>query len=149
MPADKPGNSTAAESLELTAELKNLPHFIIFAAGRARRLGFPEKQLQEIELVLEEALVNIIEYAYPADRPGTLTMEVKRENGGHLKLRLKDRGVRFNPLLRTDPDLDAGLMERPIGGLGIVLMKKLTDEISWHRENEENCLTITFAPRHA
>ena len=66
-----------------------------------------------------------------------------------LGLEIRDRGISFNPLERADPDLEAGLMERPIGGLGIVLMKELTDGIAWHRENDENCLTIIFAQPHA
>jgi len=148
MPVNNPENSITAEQRELTAELKNLPHFIISAANMARKLHFTAKQIQEIELVLEEALVNIIKYAYPPDRPGSLTLKLKGEHDGRLTLQIRDRGIPFNPLLRTDPDLEAGLMERPVGGLGIVLMKTLTDEISWHREHEENCLTIIFTPHH-
>ena len=139
----------AGNHLKLPAELKNLPHFMTFVCEQARELGFSPKRTQEIELVLEEALVNVIEYAYPANQPGCLILNLKSEADGELHLEIRDRGVSFNPLERADPDLEAGLMERPIGGLGIFLIKELTDGISWHRESDENCLTIIFSQRHA
>ncbi len=139
----------APNLLELPAKLENLPHFMAFVCEQARQFDFTAKRRQEIELVLEEALVNVIEYAYPAEHPGRLILHLEGKHDGKLHLEIRDRGVSFNPLERADPNLEADLMERPIGGLGIFLMKELTDGISWHRENDENCLSIIFEPRHA
>ncbi len=136
--------------LRLKAELENLPSFLTFVSPRAQQLGFAEKQLLEIELVLEEILVNIIKYAYSAERTqaGWIDLNLKCKPDDRLHLEIRDRGTPFNPLEQADPDLEAGLMERPIGGLGIYFIKKLADNLSWHRENNENCLNITFAQCH-
>ena len=136
------------KQLELLAELKNLPHFMAFVCEEAREQGFSPQRRQEIELVLEEALVNIIEYAYPSKQLGSLTLHLKGAVKDQLRLEIRDRGVLFNPLERIDPDREADLMERPIGGLGIILMKELTDDMTWQRKNGENCLSIIFEPRH-
>lgn len=62
---------------------------------------------------------------------------------------IRDHGIPFNPLTLTSPDLETELMERPIGGLGILLIKELTDELSWERKEGKNSLTLIFAKRHA
>ncbi|MEA1921329.1 MAG: ATP-binding protein [Pseudomonadota bacterium] len=139
---------TTPNLLELPAKLENLPRFMTFVCEQARQFDFTDKRTLEIELVLEEALVNVIEYAYPAEQPGNLILHLEGKHDGKLHLEIKDRGVSFNPLERAAPDLEAELMERPIGGLGIFLMKELTDGITWHREDNENCLSIIFEPRH-
>lgn len=143
-------NSSAeiTDQLKLPAELENLPHFLAFATNLLRQKGCNAKRINEIELVIEEALVNVMEYAYP-DQPGSLSLALKKKSMSELMFEVRDRGVAFNPLRREAPDLETGLEERPIGGLGIVLMKNLTDNITWHRENGENCLNITFEFLHA
>ncbi len=139
----------APNRLELPAKLENLPHFMAFVCEQARQFDFTDKRTLEIELVLEEALVNVIEYAYPTAQPGRLILHLEGKADGKLHLEIRDRGISFNPLERAAPDLETELMERPVGGLGIFLMKELTDGLSWHRENDENCLSIIFEPRHA
>ena len=135
------------DQFELPAELENLPLFLAFVTNLIRQQDYSSKCIKEIELVIEEALVNVMEYAYP-DQPGSISLTVKKQSPGELMLEIRDRGVTFNPLELEAPDLEAGLEERPIGGLGVVMMKSLTDNITWHRENGENCLNITFEPHH-
>ncbi len=148
MPSTNNQEHISADHLELTAELKSLPCCMAFVSGRARQLGFSSKRIAEIELVIEEALVNIMDYAYP-DQSGWLKLKLKTDPEESLSLMIKDQGAAFNPLEREAPDLEVGLMERPVGGLGIFLMKELTDDIFWQRQGDENCLTIIFAKRHA
>lgn len=135
--------------LELAADLKNLTDFIKFVCDQAHRLKFSPQRIQEIELVLEEALVNIIEYAYPVNLPGRLILQFTDIAENRLSIEIRDCGVQFNPLAQSDPDVDIKLMERPVGGLGILLMKELADELTWHREKGENCFTLVFTKRHA
>ncbi len=141
--------TAVADRLELTADLTNLPHFIDFVGNQARRLEFPPKRIQEIELVLEEALVNTIKYAYPDDAPGKLTLELVQVAKNCLRIEIQDHGVPFNPLIQSAPDVDLTLEERPIGGLGILLIKELTDELDWYRKDYMNHLTLTFTRRYA
>lgn len=148
MPSTNNLKKFPADHLELTADLKNLPCCMAFVSDRARQLGFSSKRIAEIELVIEEALINIIDYAYP-DQNGCLKLELKTEPENSFRLRITDQGAAFNPLERKAPDLEAGLMERPIGGLGIFLIKELADDIFWQRQGNENHLTIIFTKRHA
>jgi anti-sigma regulatory factor (Ser/Thr protein kinase) len=137
----------APDQISLPAELDNLPRFIAFAADQARRQGFTPQRVQEIELAIEEALVNVMEYAYPG-KSGTLILLTGPAPPGQLTFEIRDRGETFNPLDRNTPDLQSDLMERPVGGLGIFLIKTLADELSWQRQGSENCLTIGFTERH-
>ena len=138
-----------ADRLELTADLTNLPYFIDFVCNQACRLEFPPKRIQEIELVLEEALVNTIKYAYPDSAQGNLTLELLQVAKNCLRIEIQDHGVPFNPLVQSAPDVDLALEERPIGGLGILLIKELTDKLDWYRKDDRNHLTLTFTRRHA
>lgn len=136
-----------ADQLKLPAELTNLPKFIGFAAKQARQRGFTPKRTQDVELVVEEALVNVMEYAY-SDQTGMITLRARPEPLERLVFEIKDQGEIFNPLDRDPPDVQSELMERPVGGLGILLIKKLADELFWQRQENENCLTIIFTKRH-
>ena len=135
------------DRLQLPAELDSLSKFIAFAAARARETGFSSQRIREVELVLEEALVNVMEYAYPG-QSGMVTLVARSDTLQRLVLEIRDRGELFNPLQREDPDVQSELMERPVGGLGIFLMKQLADGLSWQRQGIENCLIITFKGRH-
>jgi len=139
-------NERAVDSLQLSADLAGLPKFIAFAVDWAQKAGFTPKRIQEIELVLEEALVNVMEYAYPG-QSGMLTLLAINEAPQRLVLEIRDQGELFNPLAREDPDVRLELRERPVGGLGIFLMKQLADGLSWQRKGSENCLTLLFKER--
>lgn len=142
--------NAVANHLELPAQLTNLPNFIDFVQNRAAQLAFSPKRVKEIGLVLEEALVNIIKYAYPPNSPGNLTIKLVETKNSRLRIEIKDRGISFNPLAQSAPNIEMELMDRPIGGLGILLIKELTDELSWCRKKSENRLTLIFAKgRHA
>lgn len=109
----------------------------------ARALGFGEERIGELELVMEEVLVNIIKYAYAGGEPGDMTI-VCSEDGGHLVLEVVDSGVPFDLRTAADPDVAAGVEERPIGGLGIYLIKKLADDVKYRRDGGRNRLTLTL-----
>ncbi|NPA25062.1 MAG: ATP-binding protein [Deltaproteobacteria bacterium] len=130
--------------IELPATLENLPRFIAFAADQARRRGFSASRVGEIELVLEEALVNVIRYAYP-ESEGDLALEIRSSPESGLVLEIRDRGVSFNPLENPPPDLEADILERAVGGLGIYFIKELADRVSWRRQDQENILTLAFS----
>ena len=71
-------------------------------------------------------------------------MEVSAElKGAMLRLFFKDTGKPFDPTKSADPDIQAPAAERPIGGLGIFVMKKLMDQVEYRRENGCNILTLS------
>ncbi|MCQ2368848.1 MAG: ATP-binding protein [Paludibacteraceae bacterium] len=94
-----------------------------------------------IRLALEEAIVNIINYAYPDDGP--LRVEIAYKDNSTM-VTLCDNGEPFNPLEQNDTELSDDLETRKIGGLGIMLIKQLTTSLKYERSLDENRLTLIF-----
>ena len=94
-----------------------------------------------INLALEEAVTNVIMYAYPKEEEHELTLEAERVDN-RLVFRLIDTGKEFDPTLRPDPDLNLPLEERPIGGLGIFLIRNVMQTVEYTREDDRNILTM-------
>ena len=133
-------------SLQLAAGLDNLDTLVLFVLEHALRAGLDNKQSHRVELVMEEAAVNVIQHAYggesgPLDVCCTLTPQ-------GLQISLADQGPPFNPLDAPAVDLSADLTSRKIGGLGIHFMRNLADELDYRREGEQNLLILHFL-RHA
>ena len=113
-----------------------------FVVTSARDAGFPARRIMEIELAVEEALVNIINYAYPDQDNGDVELKCGLEDQERFIIEIRDSGVPFDVGSQSDPDLDANIAERKIGGLGIFLVRKMADEMQYKREGEENVLTL-------
>lgn len=95
-----------------------------------------------IRLSVEEVVENVVSYAYE-DGSGWLEAGVDLENDGLiLAIEIKDAGIPFNPLDAGEPDLDAPLEERKIGGLGIFLTKKMMDSVDYRYADGCNILTM-------
>jgi serine/threonine-protein kinase RsbW len=127
-------------SLHLPAKLENLGRFKESVADCVSTEGFDQKRIQEIELALEEALVNIFSYAYP-EEAGDVEVNCKIENGQFI-IEIIDAGIPFDMTSLSDPDLTADVDERKIGGLGIFLLKKMVDEVRYRREKDQNILNL-------
>jgi anti-sigma regulatory factor (Ser/Thr protein kinase) len=109
--------------------------------GLFRDAGLADDTVSELELVLEEVLVNIISYAYDAEGVGTVHVSATVDDA-RVSLEFRDRGAAFNPLEKAEPDLDADIHDRPIGGLGIFLVNQLSTSVGYERRNGENILTV-------
>lgn len=96
---------------------------------------------QAIHLVTEELVVNVASYAYPDGADDYLDVDIIRDEG-HITLRFRDGGVPFNPLERESPDTSLPIEERPIGGLGIYLVRQFMDTVEYEYTNGENILTV-------
>lgn len=127
-----------------TEEVEKLPGFldaICEATGCNPVVSF------NLNLALEEAVVNVIEYAYPKDgREYTFTLNVQavKENGETvLTFKLCDQGTPFDPTQTEDVDTTLSAQEREIGGLGIFLVRQLMDDVSYQYVNGSNVLTMT------
>lgn len=107
-----------------------------------REIGVEHKKIYQVNLALEEILVNIAKYAYPDDK-GIIDISYEiGDDNKQLKVVIKDKGIEFNPLEKEDPDLEASVENRKIGGLGIYIVKNIMDDIKYHRSNNENVLKI-------
>ncbi len=132
--------------IRVPARLDNLYKLLEFVASCAKQLGAGEERIREIDLVMEELLVNIFNYAYP-EGPGEVEIACRIDDAGRLLVEIADEGVPFDILARGDPDLKAGIEERMVGGLGIYFVRQLVQEIRYRQEGGRNILTLTVDPK--
>ena len=129
------------EELRIEAKAEKLPEVIEFATGTLTE-DCPMRERMHIELVTEEIFIYIASYAYP-EEGGFVTI---RRSGGEgpdgLALTFIDSGVAYDPLARPDPDITLSVEDRPIGGLGVFLVKKIVDEAHYKYEEGKNILTV-------
>jgi len=130
--------------LNLPAKIESLREFTSFVHRAAQEASFPEMDLGRLDLVMEEVVVNVINYAYSESQPGNIEVGYAIEGPGKLSVQVCDRGREFDPLAKDPPDLRLGLAERPIGGLGIFLVKQIAKSISYNREGDQNILTFSL-----
>lgn len=130
------------EHLTMAATMDNLEQATGFLDAALEKLEVSPKTQLQLELALEEAYVNVVHYAYP-DEDGEVTLELETEPDQRLfVLRLRDHGIAFNPLEEEEPDVSLTAGERRIGGLGIFLVRKNVDEVSYEYRDGQNVLTM-------
>jgi sigma-B regulation protein RsbU (phosphoserine phosphatase) len=95
----------------------------------------------KMNLAIEEAVVNVMNYAYPAGEEGTVTIDAKAD-GTTLTFVIIDNGTPFDPTAKGEVDTTLSAEERGIGGLGIHLIRQLMDSINYERNNGRNVLTL-------
>jgi serine/threonine-protein kinase RsbW len=96
---------------------------------------------QAVQVALDEVLSNIVRSGFGADRIGRIDVRFEMVDGV-LDILVVDDGVAFDPLARADPDTHASLEARPVGGLGIYLVRHLMDSAEYERRDEENRLRL-------
>jgi sigma-B regulation protein RsbU (phosphoserine phosphatase) len=102
----------------------------------------PSKAARQIEVAFEELFVNVVHYAYlEAEAPGKIWVSFG-QSGGFFVFEIQDEGIAFDPTAKPDPDTTLPASERPIGGLGIFMVKKSMDEFSYSRREGKNCVRI-------
>lgn len=113
-----------------------------FAAQAAKDAGMDDTEVCAVELAVDEACSNIIEHAYGLDKGGEIECTCTAANDC-LTVILRDHGKPFNLSSVTEPDLSSGLEKRPLGGLGVYLMRQLMDEVRFEALGEAgNLLTM-------
>jgi sigma-B regulation protein RsbU (phosphoserine phosphatase) len=104
-------------------------------------LKMESKTARNMRLAVEEAVVNVMQYAYPPGVEGTVTIDAMSD-GKRLKFVISDTGAAFDPTGAKQADTSLKAEERPIGGLGILLVRQLTDGVNYERIDGKNVLTI-------
>lgn len=120
---------------------KNLDSIMEFVQDNLEKCSCPPREQQQICMAVEELFVNIVNYAYP-DEIGLAIIKVEEIRDHELEIVLRDNGKQFDPLELEDPDVTLDPEKRRIGGLGIYLVKKTMDEVTYHFENNQNVLTL-------
>lgn len=101
------------------------------------------KFMMQMALILEELFLNVAHYAYPVEGGGPITIDISVTDG-ILQMILRDSGKPFDPFTEAPPpDLDSNVMDRRIGGLGVHLVKQLTNSYRYDYINGENTVTLT------
>ena len=119
---------------ELARALDHIEDFLLQQAA--------ERELaSEMRLIAEEGLANIVRHAYEPDQEGEIEV-VLALSETEVRLELRDSGRPFNPLEHPEPDLGAPIEERPLGGLGVHLIRSLTDTQSYARQGTVNVLVL-------
>ncbi|MCQ2398197.1 MAG: ATP-binding protein [Sphaerochaetaceae bacterium] len=111
-----------------------------FVEEELGKVGCPPAQITKISIILEEIFVHISHYAYHGEE-GKMKLCVDAAESS-VKMIFSDRGVPFNPLEKKDPDITLSAEERGIGGLGIFMVKKAMDKVSYNYVDGCNVLTV-------
>jgi serine/threonine-protein kinase RsbW len=131
------------KSIEITNNLEEMDKVAAFIEELGDELELSMPAVMNINLALEEAIANVIMYAYPKDSGEnkiTLTAEKTDED---LVFTLTDKGIAFDPTQVPEADITKDAADRPIGGLGIFLIRKIMGKVSYQRINDENQLKMS------
>ena len=134
--------SPAIGHLTLHNDIRQISRLPGFLDEVTREMDIAPGVTAQLNLAIEEAVVNVISYAYPKGTCGTVDIDARRE-GNSLAFIISDSGTAFDPTAREAIDISAGVDERPIGGLGIHLIREIMDQVSYERRDGKNYLTIT------
>jgi len=130
------------KELTIEATTENMSAVTAFVNEQVGRLGCPIRVQKQVDMAIDELFSNIAHYAYSPE-VGLATVRVETaEDPLAVIITFIDNGVKFDPLTREDPDITLSIEERGIGGLGIYMVKKTMDEISYKYLNGQNILQI-------
>ena len=138
----RPDEKTVLDkTLNLTNDVQRVPELNDFVKNVASWLNLDSSLTSQLMLAVEEAVVNVMSYAYPLGTTGDIHVQA-RATEQSLKFIISDQGKAFDPTLRGTADTTLSAEERPIGGLGILLVQQLMDSINYERADGKNVLTM-------
>ena len=129
------------KSIVLPNDVKEVSKLTAFVEEVCEAMGFDGALTAQLTLAIEEAVVNVMKYAYPPQKRGDVTIEAQ-SNDLRLKFTIIDSGMPFDPTVRAEVDTTLSAEDRPIGGLGIHLVRKIMDSINYERVDSLNVLTL-------
>ena len=130
------------KELTVDADVKKIPAVTDFINGILEEAGCPIKVQMQIAVVIDELFANIAMYAYDGGKGEAIVGVDVSGEPQVVSITFKDRGKPFDPLAKEDPDVTLSVEERPIGGLGIFMVKKMMDEVIYKYEEGVNVLTV-------
>ncbi|MBU0713826.1 MAG: ATP-binding protein [Verrucomicrobia bacterium] len=129
-------------SLEKEACGDNLKELFAFVEQALTSLNTPASDRDKMMMALDEALTNVVLYAYPENQRGTVGIRICR-NDNTITAEVVDHGKPFDPTAHPAPDITLPIEQRPIGGLGIHLMRNLVTSLRYYQKKGENRLVLT------
>jgi sigma-B regulation protein RsbU (phosphoserine phosphatase) len=138
-----PQEDTISEErhLVLHNDIRQIPQLADFVEAIAQEKQLSQSLAMGINLALEEAVSNVIMYAYPKETDGMVDVDaiIRKDS---LEFIISDSGVPFDPTAAHEVDINAPVEDRPIGGLGIHLVRQLMDTVSYERKENKNYLKM-------
>lgn len=136
-------DSAPIKETTVAATVENIEVVTHFINEQLGEFDCPMKAQVQIDIAIDEILSNIVHYAY-SEKAGNVTVRIEfSDNPKSAVLTFTDSGVPYNPLEQSDPDVSLSAEERKIGGLGIFMVKKTMDEMTYEFKDEKNILKIT------
>lgn len=129
--------------LTLHNDINEVPLLGEWTEQLGEELGLDMPDVFQINLALEEAIVNVMNYAYPGESDREIWLEAEGDNQ-QITFILSDEGKEFDPTKEDDPDLTLSAEEREIGGLGIFLVKQMMKTVRYERKENKNVLTMKW-----
>ena len=129
------------KSIVLNADLQEVPRLNAFVEEACKSAGFDESVTLQINMAVEEAVVNVMKYAYQPEQRGDITIEAASYDEC-LRFSIIDSGKPFDPTVQSEVDTTLPAMEKKVGGLGIHLIRQTMDSINYERMDNLNVLTL-------
>jgi anti-sigma regulatory factor (Ser/Thr protein kinase) len=127
--------------INLPNDIQTVPQLESFVEAAGEAAGLDASVTMSLNLALEEAVVNVMTYAYPPEGYGEVDIEANVDDDW-LRFIISDKGIPFDPTVKEDVDTSLSAEERQIGGLGIHLVRTIMDNISYERRDHQNVLTL-------
>ena len=125
------------------AALDQLEPVQMFVLEQLKGCSYSEHVRAQLDVAVEEIFVNIAHYAYPPDQPGWALVRCQVDQAPlRITVQFIDCGVPFNPLAKKDADITLSAEERQIGGLGILMVKRSMNKVTYQHKNGQNILTL-------
>ena len=135
-------NVRLQRSLTLPNDINTIPQLNEFIDTVCEELEIDMALAMSLNLAMEEAVVNVMDYAYPEGTEGEVDIEAIADET-QLHFIISDSGKPFDPTAKEEVDTTLSAEERPIGGLGIHLIRQLMDNISYERKDGKNILRLS------
>ena len=129
------------KSIILANDIAEVSRLVTFIEEVGEAFALTPDVVLNLNLVIEEAVVNVINYAYPKEQHESIYLSAHLHEGS-IVLVLTDTGKEFDPTLAPDADITLSAEEREIGGLGIFLIRQIMNEVRYERIDGKNILTL-------
>ena len=133
--------STLSETITIKNDMSEVPRLGSFQSKVYQQMNIEPSLAGKLRLAVEEAVVNVIEYAYPAGRVGDIEVRLLSD-GRLLKVMILDSGIAFDPTTIAKADTTLAANERRTGGLGMLLVRELMSSVNYERIDGKNILTL-------
>lgn len=130
------------EKITLDATIENIGVVTDFIDAKLEEAGCGMKAEMQINIVIDEIFSNIAKYGYASGKgDATVTVDILQDPL-RAEIQFINSGEPYDPLAQEDPDIHASLDDRPMGGLGILIIKKTMDEVTYENKDGQNILRV-------